>query len=123
MKLFTQPERRTCMVQYRVGRELKERRAFFHQFTTRAYPIEPSPLKGGHLGGQYIEPVAIVEYEDGMVDCVTPTCIRFLDTEKLMEQYVWEKEQEKDCLTCKYNEDGRNRPCRKCETYDKWEEP
>lgn len=68
----------------------KERRAFFHLFTTSAYPIEPSLLKGGHPGGQVSKPVAIVEYEDGTVEAVIVSRVRFLDTEGLMEQYSWE---------------------------------
>ena len=132
--LFT-PERRICMVieegptsvvkrGNQVVKEIKkvtERRAFFHLFAAEAMPLEPSPLRGGHPGGQYSKALAIVEYEDGTVDTVNPESIRFLDTKGLMEQYAWEV-PERDCLTCKYNEDGTNRDhCRKCEAYSEWE--
>lgn len=95
MKLIDTPERRICMVETYKS-EVKEKRAFFHLFTTSAYPIEPSILKGGHPGGQVSKPVAIVEYEDGTVDTVEPERVRFLDTEGLMKQYSWgEKEEPK----------------------------
>lgn len=29
-------------------------------------------------------------------------------------------EQEKSCLTCEYNENGVNRPCKKCKDFSKW---
>lgn len=93
MKPTFQPERRICMVAtYKAIRE--ERRAFFHLFTTSARPIEPSLLRGGHPGGQVSEAVAIVEYEDGTVDTVEPSRVRFLDTEGLMKQYSWGEKEE-----------------------------
>lgn len=94
MKPFFTPERRICMVQYLEGKERKEKRAFFHLFSTNARPLEPSPLRGGHPGGQYSEPLAIVEYEDGVVDAVSPLRVRFLDTEGLMKQYSWGEKEE-----------------------------
>ena len=149
--LFT-AERRACMVQHREGKEMKEKRAIFHLFATKACPIEPSPLRGGHPGGQYSEPVAVVEYEDGTVHMVDPLCVRFLDTKELMEQHVrdekpyyttkylgrWVSKEgtpttrptsaspsgpERDCLTCEYNENGKNRPCSDCKDFNKWEAP
>lgn len=72
----------------------KERRAFFHLFSTSAFPIEPSPLKGGHPGGQVSKPVAIVEYEDGTVETVIASRVRFFDTDELMKQYAWEEKEE-----------------------------
>ena len=96
MKPFFTPERRPCMVDTYEREEGKkiERRAFFHLFATSAYPIEPSLLKGGHPGGQVSKPVAIVEYEDGTVEDVLPSRVRFLDTEWLMEQYAWGEDKE-----------------------------
>lgn len=123
MKSLFSQERRLCMVKYHEGKELKEKRAFFHLFTTNARPLEPSPLRGGHPGGQYSEPLAIVEYEDGTVDLVSPLRVRFLDTEGQMAQYAWGEEAERvrSCLTCEYNMNGINRPCDECKGFDKWE--
>lgn len=121
MKPFFTPERRICMVRYREGKETKEKRAFFHLFTTNERPLEPSPLRGGHPGGQYSEPLAIVEYEDGTVDSVSPLRVRFLDTKGLMEQYAWGEDPQRSCQTCEHNENGINRPCHECEDFNKWE--
>ena len=108
MKPFFTLERRICMVieegptsivkrgdkVVRETKESTERRAFFHLFTARAMPIEPSLLRGGHPGGQYSRPVAIVEYEDGTVATVDAESVRFLDTKELMEQYAWGEKEE-----------------------------
>lgn len=98
MKLIDTPERRICMVKYYEGKELKEKRAFFHLFTTSAYTVEPSPLIDGLPGGQISKPCAIVEYENGEVCLVTPDSVRFLDTYELISQYSWGIEDD-DALT------------------------
>lgn len=116
MKLLFNPERRICVVieeknttTIRRGdavikkeRKAKERRAFFHLFTTKAFPLEPSPLRGGHPGGQVSTPLAIVEYEDGTVETVEPHRVRFLDTAELMEQYAWGEATEDDDTTAEW---------------------
>ena len=53
--------------------------AIFHGFFKRAYPIEPSPMIGGHHGGTIEYPVAVVEFEDGQVAEVEASMIRFLE--------------------------------------------
>lgn len=78
------------MVSYHEDKQRKERRALFHVFITMAHPVEPSLLRGGAPGGQLSEPYAVVEYEDGRVEFVTPLRVRFLDTAHIMEQYEWE---------------------------------
>lgn len=136
MKLLSTPERRICVVietktvahmcrgkVVKEDKEVTERRAFFHLFAVEAMPLEPSPLQGGRPGGQYSKVLAIVEYEDGTVDTVNPESVRFLDTAGLMAQYSWGEKPERDCLTCEYNENGINRPCRDCKDFDKWEAP
>lgn len=39
--------------------------AYFHGWFQVAYPIDPSPFKGGHTGGQMLYPVAILELDNG----------------------------------------------------------
>jgi hypothetical protein len=73
--------------------EGESRPAFCHHFSTVAYVLAPSILKGGHPGGQISEPCAIVEYKDGTVHTVPPSAVRFLDTEHLMQQYVWDEQE------------------------------
>lgn len=89
MRLSHIQEPRICMVHYHEDGQEKERRALFHMFTTMAHPVEPSPLRGGHPGGQISTPYAVVEYEDGKVEFVTPLRVRFLDTRHIMGQYAW----------------------------------
>ena len=106
-------EPRPCIV----TQQGEPRPAFFHLFTTSAYVIAPSPLKGGHPGGQCSDPCAIVEYESGEVGIVLATSVHFLDTKHLMAQYDWgDKHEERSCETCKhYKESRRTRPCDCCE--------
>ena len=119
-----QPERRICMVKYYDGEKMKERRAFFHLFTTRADVIPPSQYKGGSKGGPFSKPLAIVEYEDGTVDRVPPTYVRFLDTAGLMEQYSWSEDTERGCFNCKHGgKSHKDEPCDRCiGDGSKWEE-
>lgn len=77
---------RPCLV---LTRHNGQRKAFCHLFTTRAHVIAPSPLKGGHTGGQISEPVAVVEFEDGTVEAVALENIHLLDTAAEMEKYDW----------------------------------
>lgn len=79
-------EGRPCVVYECPG----PRKAICHLLTTHAYVIPPSPLKGGHSGGQISSPVAVVEFEDGTMDTVNPKLIRFLDTAAEKEKYDWE---------------------------------
>jgi len=54
-------------------------KCLFHCFSTESYIVPPSLLKGGHNGGTVSEPVAIVEFENGMVEKVPANKIRFDD--------------------------------------------
>lgn len=45
--------------------------ACFHGWYQLAYPIDPSPSKGGHPGDQVAFPVAILELADGSLVRVT----------------------------------------------------
>ena len=63
---------------YRVGRA-NGKIAWFHRWTEISQVAAPSPMVGGHPGGQLSEPFAIVEYGDGKIDMVNPCEIEFLD--------------------------------------------
>lgn len=56
--------------------------ALFHRWEEYAVVIEPSPMVGGHRGGQLCQTYAIVEMEDGQVKEVKPSKIRFRDTKE-----------------------------------------
>lgn len=56
-----------------------ERKALFHGWGTFGQIVDPSPLKGGHPGGVISSTFGIVEFEDGTVDQVPVSHIRFVD--------------------------------------------
>lgn len=78
---------RPCMVANRKGGE--EKRALFHCWWNWSNVIGPSLLQGGHSGGQVSETYGIVEFEDGSVENVYPTLVRFLDNP--FDEYEWEE--------------------------------
>lgn len=68
--------------------KIEERDAIFHGWFPIAKPIEPSPLPGGHPGGQLSQVIGLVEWNNGTVHTAYPHEIRFLDTEKQMEEFA-----------------------------------
>ena len=54
------------------------KKALFHRWEDRAEVVEPSIMVGGHPGGQLKWTCAIVEYEDGTIETVYPTKVRFI---------------------------------------------
>ena len=131
--IHTKNELRPCMVTTYsgIGMQTKreEKKAFFHKFITRAQPIAPSVVRGGHNGGQVIAPYALIELENGTVHEVETRDIRFLDTKERMAQYAWgdkEKQEAGLCETCKhYRTSLAKAPCCSCEDQngfpDHWE--
>lgn len=63
-------------------------KALFHCWSNRAYVVKPSPLRGGHQGGQVWGTYGIVELEDGSVLEALPCNIKFLDPPH--EVYAWQ---------------------------------
>ena len=70
-------------------------RALFHRWEDYATVIEPSPMVGGHPGGQLRETFAIVEMESGQVMEVKPTKVKFEDTSEYMALLVANEEKAK----------------------------
>lgn len=70
--LSVEAELRPCLVD--------GKRALWHEWTTRWEIVPPSIMTGGHGGGQVSASFALVEYEDGTVEEVYPSRVRFLDT-------------------------------------------
>lgn len=54
--------------------------ALFHRWVDYAMVIGPSPMVGGHHGGQVWETYAIVEMEGGQIREVKPSNVVFTDT-------------------------------------------
>lgn len=59
-------------------------KALFHRWEDYAAVLEPSPMVGGHPGGQIRYTYAIVELEDGQVKEVKPSKVVFSDTSERM---------------------------------------
>lgn len=59
-------------------------KALFHRWEDFASVVEPSPMVGGHPGGQIRETYAIVEMENGQVKEVRPSKVVFTDTKERM---------------------------------------
>lgn len=81
------PKLRPCMVD--------GEKALFHRWEDFATVIEPSPMVGGHPGGQLRETFAIVEMESGQVMEVKPTKVKFEDTSEYMALLVANEEKPK----------------------------
>lgn len=62
-------------------------KALFHRWSDKAEVIPPSPMIGGHPGGQLAQTVAIIEYDDGSVHEAYPSEVRFLDTASQMQEF------------------------------------
>lgn len=59
-------------------------KALFHRWEEYAMVLEPSPMVGGHPGGQVRQTYAIVELENGQVKEVKPSKVVFSDTSERM---------------------------------------
>ena len=70
-------------------------KALFHRWEDYATVIEPSPMVGGHPGGQLRETFAIVEMESGQVMEVKPTKVKFEDTSEYLALRVANEEKPK----------------------------
>ena len=81
------PKLRPCMVD--------GEKALFHRWEDYATVIGPSPMVGGHPGGQLRETFAIVEMESGQVMEVKPTKVKFEDTSEYMALLVTNEEKPK----------------------------
>lgn len=70
--------------------KVNDKDAVFHQWSQRAYTVEESLIRGGRPAGQISYPVGIVEYENGTVEEVSPSSIKFTDhisTNKVRKHY------------------------------------
>ena len=66
--------------------------ALFHRWEDYATVLEPSPMVGGHPGGQLRETFAIVEMMDGKIVEVKPSKVTFADTKEYLS-FVGEKNE------------------------------
>ena len=78
-------------------------KALFHRWEDYAAVLEPSPMVGGHPGGQIRETYAIVELENGQVKEVKPSKVVFSDTS---ERMYWPCVNLNDVMKARNNENG-----------------
>lgn len=55
------------------------KKALFHRWFEYSQIVAPSPMVGGHSGGEVKAVLALIEFEDGTVEELFPNKIRFLD--------------------------------------------
>lgn len=67
---------------------VNDKKALFHKWEIVMEIVPPSPMMGGHAGGQISSDFAIVEYEDGTVAQVNPNRIKFVDG--LIKEYSFD---------------------------------
>ena len=58
---------------------VNHKKALFHGWFNYSQIVPPSLMVGGHNGGTISSPIGLVEFENGKVDMVNPTAIRFAD--------------------------------------------
>lgn len=82
--------RRPCIYESSHGKLV---RCLWHGFSTNSYIVPPSLMVGGHNGGTVSEPVAIIEFENGMVEKVPANKIRFDDMGSFND-FAWRSDYE-----------------------------
>lgn len=66
--------------------EVNGEEAAFHCWEQWSQIIEPSPLRGGHGGGQLSQVFGIVEFKDGTIKRVQPYEIKFIPLETMLKR-------------------------------------
>ena len=89
---FTLITREPCWVLTNDGIQ----KAMFHCWEHRSQAVSPSILRGGHPGGFVADVCAIVEFEDGHVERISPINIQFIDGKKNFKEYDWGEERKKN---------------------------
>ena len=64
------------------------KKALFHTWEQQSQVIPPSPMVGGHSGGEIKLLFGIIEDENGQITRVNPTSIKFIDNK--IQEYVFE---------------------------------
>lgn len=85
---------RPCLVCDRWDKKRKDVvKALFHCWIHKSEVVSPSPMIGGHSGGVVSGVLGLVEYEDGTINQIYPSRIKFLDTSGLMSEICFEEEK------------------------------
>jgi len=70
-----------------------DRKGLFHGWYYVAEVVEPSIRVGGHMGGQLAATLGMVEFENGEIQLIRPTSIKFIGSRRLMQEYCFEEEK------------------------------
>lgn len=68
------------------------RKGLFHTWEQFHRIVPPSPMVGGHLGGQICEMFALVEFETGGIERISPDEVVFVDNK--VAEYIYFKPEE-----------------------------
>lgn len=69
-----------------------DRKGLFHGWYYYAEVLEPSIMVGGHMGGPIATTLGIVEFENGEIQLIRPTSIKFIGSRRLMQEYCFEED-------------------------------
>ena len=72
----------------------EDKKYIFHCFEQHSYVISPSPMIGGHTGGQVSEVFALIEDKKGNIYRVDPTRVKFTDNKYI--DYFWGLDEDKE---------------------------
>lgn len=70
-----------------------DRKGLFRGWYYYAELVEPSIRVGGHMGGQLATTLGMVEFENGEIQLISPTSIKFIGSRRLMQEYCFEEDK------------------------------
>lgn len=73
------------------GTAEKNKPALFHKWVEETYIVPPSPMVGGHKGGEIKETRALIELENGHMMKAKASEIKFVDNK--FQEYIFEQER------------------------------
>lgn len=69
----------------------KDKKALFHRWDEVSQAVEAGIAIGSHPAGWLKYTLAIIELEDGKIVEVSPTLIKFLDSDEMFSKYCFEE--------------------------------
>lgn len=69
----------------------KNKKALFHRWDEVSQAVEAGFAIGSHPAGWLKYTLAIIELEDGKIVEVSPTLIKFLDSDEMFSKYCFEE--------------------------------
>ena len=72
----------------------KDKKALFHRWEEVSQAVEAGIAIGSHSAGWLKYTLAIIEFENGEIAEVSPTLIKFLDSEENFSEYCFKEYEE-----------------------------